>query len=260
MQATTQSSDGSVGEKSGENDVPMKVKILEATPAPERLACAAARGDYFDGYVGDEKFADLMSSVDGDTLEEKKRTLIKHLFRSGHFGPFEHPNVTIAVRGISRSCMAQLTRHRHASFDVQSMRYVDFSSDDPETEAVLPPSLRDAHHVSRETGLVELEGDRDEMREDYWEHVMDAFDLYNEMVDNGVPKEDARMVLPIGTRVNLTFTMNARAIMHLLDMRLPADAQHEIRELSNLVLEECKEWMPITFELYEEKSPNKLAP
>jgi len=66
------------------------------------------------------------------------------------------------------------------------------------------------------------------------------------------------MILPIGTKVNMTFTMNARSIMHLLDMRMKADAQHEIREFSNRVLDECKDWMPITFELYEEEFPNKI--
>jgi thymidylate synthase (FAD) len=58
----------------------------------------------------------------------------------------------------------------------------------------------------------------------------------------------------------MTFSMNARAIMHLLDMRLKADAQWEVRELSERVLEECLEWMPITFGKYAEKHPYKLAP
>lgn len=64
-------------------------------------------------------------------LEEKKRTLIVHLLQHGHYGPFEHPPATFAIEGMSRACMAQLTRHRHVSFDVQSMRYVAFDAVDP---------------------------------------------------------------------------------------------------------------------------------
>jgi thymidylate synthase (FAD) len=60
--------------------------------------------------------------------------------------------------------------------------------------------------------------------------------------------------------VNMTFTMNARALMHLLNMRMKGDAQWEVRELSESVLEAAKEWMPYTFERYEEKHPQPLSP
>ncbi|PSQ85867.1 MAG: hypothetical protein BRD42_07195 [Bacteroidetes bacterium QS_3_64_15] len=54
--------------------------------------------------------------------------------------------------------------------------------------------------------------------------------------------------------------MNARSIMHLVDMRLKPDAQWEIRELAEDVLEECSEWMPVAFDLYRDQHPNKLTP
>ncbi|MDY6819590.1 MAG: FAD-dependent thymidylate synthase [Halobacteriales archaeon] len=239
----------------------MQVEVLESTARPEELACRAARGDYSADWVGKENdFATVMDSVEGDTLEEKKETLIDHLMRSGHWGPFEHPTATFAVRGVSRTCMAQLTRHRHASFDVMSLRYVDLSGDDPLDERfAYPPSFEADETVSRE-GVEEIEmtpDERVELAEEVYAACMDA---YERLVDAGVPKEDARMLLPLGTKVNLTFSMNARSIMHLLDMRLKADAQWEIRELSRRVLEECKEWMPYTFERYEEQHPFKLAP
>lgn len=238
----------------------MRVELLDRTPNPEELVCRCARGDYSSDWVGrDRPFAELMEPVEGDTIEEKTETLLDHLMRSGHFGPFEHPHITFAVEGVSRACMAQLTRHRHASFDVMSMRYVDLTDADPRDRFVYPPTFDEDEVVSRE-GVEEVSMSVDEraaIADDVYRTCMEA---YRDLVDAGIPKEDARMLLPIGTKVNLTFSMNARALMHLFDMRLKADAQWEIRELSRRCLEEAKSWMPYTFERYEDQHPYKLAP
>lgn len=125
--------------------------------------------------------------------------------------------------------MAQLTRHRHASFDVMSLRYVDLSEEkSPNDRFVYPDSFTDEEVVSRE-GVEEIAlrpRERGEIADNVYETCRKA---YSDLVDAGVPKEDARMLLPIGTKVNLTFSKNARAVMHLLDMRLKADDQWEIR-------------------------------
>jgi thymidylate synthase (FAD) len=78
-----------------------------------------------------------------------------------------------------------------------------------------------------------------------------------------MPPEDARFVLPIGTEVNMVVSMNARMLMHVADMRAAADAQWEIREMTEGILELAKEWCPNTFEYYEEtmkNRKNRLAP
>lgn len=239
----------------------MQVELLEGTDDPEELVCRAARGDYSAEWVGSERpFRDVMEPVEGETTEDKVGTLLDHLMRSGHFGPFEHPQATFAVEGVSRACMAQLTRHRHASFDVMSLRYVDLSEDAALRERFLYPETFESDEVVSREGVETVEMAADErlaLAESVYGTCREA---YRELVAAGVPKEDARMLLPIGTKVNLTFSMNSRAVMHLLDMRLKADAQAEIRELSRRVLEECKEWMPYTFERYEERHPSKLTP
>lgn len=101
----------------------MEVAIVEATEEPEELVCKAARNDYMTEWVGEMAFEDVMASIDGDSLEEKKENLLIHLMRRAHFGPFEHPHATFSVTGVSRITMAQITRHRHATFDIQSLRY-----------------------------------------------------------------------------------------------------------------------------------------
>ncbi len=247
----------------------MKVELLEATDDPERLICQSARNDYMDAFVGDLTFEEVMETTDGDTLEAKQETLIQHLLDHGHFGPFEHPHATFAIEGVSRSCMAQLTRHRHVSFDVQSMRYVSFDDVDPENVrdgemVVIPPSATDPEWTGRNQKVGDIDEEDAERREEIFKDtIQDAVESYQELLELGMPPEDARFVLPIGTKVNIVMTMNARMLMHVADMRAAADAQWEIRGMTEEVLEIAKEWCPITFDHYEQEMKNRknrLAP
>ncbi|WP_340099097.1 FAD-dependent thymidylate synthase [Salinibaculum salinum] len=247
----------------------MEVQLLEATEDPERLICQGARNDYMSDFVGDLSFEETMGTTDGDTIEAKMETLIHHLLQHGHFGPFEHPHATFAIKGVSRSCMAQLTRHRHVSFDVQSMRYVSFDDVDPADVrdgemVVIPPSADDPDWVGRnqKTGDVSDE-DVAEREEIFKDAIENAVESYQDLLDLGMPPEDARFVLPIGTKVNIVMSMNARMLMHVADMRAAADAQWEIRQMTEDILDIAEEWCPITFEYYNEEMKNRknrLAP
>jgi len=247
----------------------MQVKLLEATSDPEETICTAARNDYMSEFVGEKSFEEILATVDGETVEDKKETLIGHLLKQGHFGPFEHPQATFAVKGISRSCMAQITRHRHASFDVQSMRYVSFDDVDPEEVAegemvVTPPSATDPEWVGRNQKGGSVDDETVEKREEIFrKSVARSVESYQELLDLGMPPEDARFVLPIGTEVNMVFSVNARMLMHVADMRAAADAQWEIREMTEEILALAADWCPLTFEYYEENMKNRknrLAP
>jgi thymidylate synthase (FAD) len=247
----------------------MEVTLLEATEDPEAVICRAARNDYMSEWVGELSFDEVMAEVEGESVEERRETLVGHLLSHGHYGPFEHPQATFGVKGISRSCMAQITRHRHVSFDVQSMRYVSFDDVDPaavrEGEmVVVPPSASDPEWVGRnqQVGAVDEEtaAERDAVFHDAVEGAVEA---YQDLLELGMPPEDARFVLPIGTKVNMVMSMNARMLMHVADMRAAADAQWEIRELTERVLDLAGEWCPITFDYYEEhmkNRKNRLAP
>jgi len=247
----------------------MEVTVLEATADPEDLLCKAARNDYSEGFVGEQSFETTMETVDGDTIEEQKETLIGHLLEHGHYGPFEHPQITFAVKGVSRSCMAQITRHRHVSFDVQSMRYVSFDEVDPEAVregemVVTPPSATDPDWVGRNQKTGQVDEETVEKRNEIFsDTVANAVESYQELLDLGMPPEDARFVLPIGTEVNIVMSMNARMLMHVADMRAAADAQWEIRQMTEEMLDLAAEWCPLTFAYYEENMKNRknrLAP
>ena len=247
----------------------MQVELLEATDDPERLICQGARNDYMGEFVGDLPFDEIMATIEGETVREKQETLIHRLLDHGHFGPFEHPHATFAIKGVSRSCMAQLTRHRHVSFDVQSMRYVAFDDVDPEAVregemVVIPPSATDPDWVGRNQQVGDVdEADVERRAEIFRDTIQTAVESYQDLLDLGMPPEDARFVLPIGTKVNIVMTLNARMLMHVADMRAAADAQWEIRRMTEQILDHAQEWCPITFDYYEAEMKhrkNRLAP
>ena len=211
----------------------MKVELQEdkSTSKPDNAVVCAARGDYLSKSLVGATIEDAMEGTD-----KTKEELIAGLLRSGHFGPFEHPKAYFFVEGISRVAMAQVTRHRHMSFDVQSQRYVDFSDKDP----VVPPSFEENYPGG-------VRGDA--ILEDWWE---DAVHRYELALEEGIPKEDARFFLPQATPVNLTFSANPRSLMHFFDLRNNAKAQWEAQDFAKQVLDECRSWAPLTFEGYEE--------
>lgn len=227
------------------------------SPEPEKAVCLAARNDYYSGYIQDDSFEDVMSAVKGDTIDAKKyRLLVDTLLRKEHYGPFEHAHFAVSIKGMSRVTMAQITRHRHLSFDIQSMRYVDFG----EADVATPKSLTDPNHFSREDGVVEIsDAKRVELFEKFEKSVEEDIELYEEMVEAGIPKEDARYKLPLGAKVNVVMSGNLRTFMHVLNMRGKANAQWEIRELTELISDELKDWCPLTYEYFDDKGPFKLG-
>ncbi|NIC00663.1 FAD-dependent thymidylate synthase [Halobacterium sp. R2-5] len=247
----------------------MRVRLLDATDDPEELICRGARNDYMSGWVAEQDFREVMDGVEGDDVEAQKANFLAKLLKRGHYGPFEHPSATFAIEGMSRSCMAQLTRHRHASFDVQSMRYVAFDDVDPaDVEdgemVVTPPSATDPDWIGRNQKNADVDDETVEKREEVFrKSVRQSVEDYQELLDLGMPPEDARFVLPIGTEVNVVVTLNPRSLMHIADMRAAADAQWEIRDLTEQLLDLAAEWCPHTFDYYEAEMKhrkNRLAP
>ncbi len=240
----------------------VRVRRGEATPDPERMVCRAARGDYMKTSPWTASFEEVMKPIKGATMEEKMENFIAQLMTAGHWGPFEHPSITFGIEGMSRVTLAQLTRHRLASFDIQSGRFVSLKGLTPE-DFVWPPSFTEPEVRAREGGVHEIALPREE-REALVRGVLEgALAAYRTLVEAGVPREDARYLLPTATPVNGTMTVNARSLMHVIAIRSFGDAQWEIRDLVAQMLAIAKEWMPITFRIYEERIMRKrgvLAP
>ena len=205
----------------------MKVIMLAHTPNPGKLAAAAARLCY----------SKLTPSEVYDGLtNEKVRKLLTDIRASGHMSPFEHAVFTFGVSGLSRVASHQLVRHRVASFSQQSQRYVSMK----ESAVVVPQSIA---------------SDPERLRL-YEEAADKATEYYNELVEMGVDKEDARFILPHGGNTNIIFTMNARELMHFFRLRLCHRAQWEIRELALKVLEQV---LPVAPEIFVGAGPACMA-
>ena len=190
----------------------MKVSVISATENPVEVISRAAGTCY------------------GKDNASKKR--METCYNSGHLSVFEHATVSFRIEGISRACMAQLTRHRLVSFCVESQRYcrIDVNGHD---WYVMPPAFPD-----------------DTEYDVYFPGVMyDAACEYQAALEAGIKPEDARYLLPEATKTNLVMTCNVRELFHILDMRMDKAAQWEIRDLAKAMYEACKginrEWREV---------------
>jgi len=232
----------------------MKVEIIQATPKPEEVITRAARNDY--GEDATAPYEEVVESVNGETIEDKKKTLLKHLITREHYGPLEHVHASFSIKGVSRVTMAQATRHRLLSWDIQSQRYCDFSDADFHT----PPSFEDPEHFTRDDGQVEIsERKQKEFKKTFEKQSKDAISVYNYLQIRGIPKEDARYVLPTAMKVDMVMSGNLRALLHVVNMRSKADVQHETKELAEGIANEIENWVPNTYEIIEDRMPLPLG-
>lgn len=184
--------------------------------------------------------------------------LIRHIINSGHTSTMEHINFTFTIEGVSRSLLAQLTRHRHFSYSVQSQRYVKFGSSDKAQGFgyIKPPSVKERNN----DGGYELDDNGDnyyvESTNVLFDQMMSVIqDMYDDLRSAGVPAEDARYILPNAATCNLVFTGNLRSLLEFYSKRNPnTHAQWEIQELAEMVKDEVIKVEPWTKSFFENKS------
>ncbi len=196
----------------------MDVRLLYHTPDPERAIAAAARLCY--APVGAAELLEQMT-------DEAVRRVLKTVITSGHLSTLEHASYTFAIDGVSRAMTHQLVRHRLASYNQQSQRYVSY--DDP--AFIVPPEI-DADPEKR-TAFIHACGD--------------AFMAYRAMLDAGVKPEDARYLLPNAMETKIVVTMNVRELLHFLELRCCKRAQWEIREVALEMLALAEPTAPYIF-------------
>jgi len=154
--------------------------------------------------------------------------LIRSVIRMGHHSTLEHASFQFAVEGVSRALTHQLVRHRLASYSQQSQRYVSQSG----FVRVTPPTIR--RHPAAEAVFNAA--------------MARAGEAYDELIRLGVPKEDARYVLPNAAETKIVISMNARALLHFFELRCCTRAQWEIRAMAYRMLREVKAVAPLLFE------------
>lgn len=227
---------------------------LSATERPQRLIYLALHNDYSESFSPDTDLAE-------DTCGQ---IVVKRLLdgNRGHYGCLEHPCLSLMLRADHNTIM-QLRTHRLATFDVQSMRYTGRRMEDLAGGEL---AIEDVFHV-RPPGLY-----RDRQGDPYHWSETQATDAaieclnsalrYTLMRRDGASEEHARAVLATGYYQNAVVSANLRSWLHMLDIRLKADAQLEMRELMHLVSLEVQRWAPEVYAWWHANRRGKalLAP
>ena len=220
----------------------MKVSLIAYTPNPEKTVAAAAKMCY--------AAADVDTVMEGLT-DEKVANFVDMLSEIGHESPIEHATFTFAIEGVSRALLAQITRHRIASYSVQSQRYVS----EKNFEYVLPPEI-DCVPEANEIFLNNMAKSHDDYLK-ISEILSDKY--YKEFIADGIDEkeakkkaqkkaiEDARFVLPNACDTKMIATFNARSLKNFFKHRCCNRAQWEIRELACEMLKLVKEVAPNLF-------------
>ena len=205
----------------------LKVDLIAHTPEPERVVAAAAKLCY--SAVGVDE---LMEGL----TPEKSAKFLNMLSNLGHASPTEHASFTFAIEGVSRALLAQITRHRIASYSVQSQRYVrldDFKfvvppevEADPESRARFLKAMEEeaAHYLSIAQALTQKH------EADFLAQGLSEKEAHSKA--EKMANEDARFVLPNACETKMVVTMNARSLNNFFSIRCCNRAQWEIRALA----------------------------
>lgn len=198
--------------------VDVKVCLLRHTYDPENLAALAAKLCYTDSDI--QGLNEKLSRLDVESFIEK-------IVRIGHHSVLEHVSFSFGVEGVSRALTHQLVRHRLASYSQKSQRFVKHTEG---FDYIMPESIS-THN----------------MGEKFEKLMKEISHLYAEMINAGIPGEDARYILPNACETKIIITMNARELLHFFRIRCCNRAQWEIRKMAEMMLEECVKVAPSIF-------------
>ncbi len=221
----------------------MKVQLIAHSENPEKIIACAAKLCY--------SSSSISQLYDGLT-DEKASSFVNMLSSLGHQSPIEHVTFTFGIEGVSRAFLAQMTRHRIASYSVQSQRYV---SEKEGFRFVTPPDiekdkqLSSLYQDSMKRALESYCALADKLTQKHKEELQKQ-GLSDEQARSKAEKmaiEDARFVLPNGCETKMVVTMNARSLMNFFELRCCTRAQWEIRAVANEMLRLVSKVAPTLF-------------
>jgi len=220
----------------------LQVELIQHTPDPERLVAAAAKLCYSQAGIDQ-----IVQGLDQPIIED----FLTMLGEIGHESPIEHITFTFGIAGVSRSLLAQLTRHRIASYSVRSQRYVNEEGFD----YIIPPEIESVP-AARELFLQAMEADQE-----YYEKLAALLaekhrqtyilegktEKEARQMAEKQANEDARFVLPNACETKIVVTMNARSLNNFFRQRCCNRAQWEIRALAIEMLKQVRKTAPVLF-------------
>lgn len=195
------------------------VKIINYSTNASALVASAGRISTTQGSAGE------IYQNSCDASEETNRNLIQKILSSGHKSVLEHVSVNLAFDNVSVFVEQFMIEFRLASFTVKSRRYVDFGKMGYYTPSFL---------------------EKPELLQKFRTHMDSLFKTYDELVDAGVPKEDARFVLPYCFKSNFYCTLNVRELEKVMTEMVSGRGKDypELVALGEQLYQQCKEILP----------------
>ena len=208
----------------------MKVQLITLTPDAEKNMAFVARVSNPNNQ-GNENFSGLL----------------KYCIKHQHWSVFEQAHMTLEIE-TTRAIAAQILRHRSFTFQEFSQRYAQ--SD--EIGEIDLPELRRQDIKNRQNSIDDLDKDVvDKLNRQMITLFSSAQALYNQMIESGVAKECARMVLPLCTPTRIYMTGSVRSWIHYIDLRSAHGTQKEHMEIAESCKDLFKEQFPIVSEALE---------
>ncbi len=203
----------------------LKVVLIRHTLSPEEAVALGAKLCY--------ARTDIASLTEKITRQNQE-AFIERLKNMGHESIFEHASFTFGIEGVSRVLLAQLTRHRIASFSVQSQRYVSYEDG---FGYIIPPRI-----AALGNDAVQKYHEQMSTMEGWYTEWQQALGASGESAN-----EDARFVLPNACETRVLMTMNVRELFHFFRLRMCNRAQWEIRDMATEMHRLCMDVAPALF-------------
>lgn len=191
----------------------------------------------------DETIAHKAAAICVDKYDTASKTNLDSAIASKHFSVLEHLPMTFLITDVSRALTHQLVRHRIASYSQQSQRYAKVHTNNMDW-FITPDSIKNSTYEFNICNTLSKTP-----KDIYIGAMKDIAEIYDKLIEAGIPKEDARMVLPNACYSKIVITDNARAFIEQCEKRLCHKAQWEIQEMFKQMREAIKEIYPTVYKL-----------
>lgn len=238
-------------------DSRFRVEVVSKTPNPQQTIYVGLHQCYSEGFALDDKLP---------SEEKSGEIAVRRLLKGGkgHFSPCELPQIVFNCGWFPHSTMQQIRTHRVGiSMPTQSMRYtgkriVAVADGNADVEDVFYWRPVGEYRDRQGKRYEYTEG----MRRLDLEWAVWACERYRIRIEEGFSEEHARGLIPFDVRQHWVISLNARSLMHLLDMRMQKSAQLEAQQLCELIYPHFEAWVPQVAEWYSQtrKWKPRLAP
>ena len=179
-----------------------------------------------------------------ETIEEGLDFLDRRIVQSGHHSVLEHINITVEII-CDRGILAEITRHRIASFSVESTRYCDYSKGKHGKEITV---IRPYFWEPEEHDCIAVREHKERLKMCWLNSMRQAEASYMALLNNGASAQEARSVLPNSLKTDIIMSTNLRSWRNFFEQRTEPGAHPQMREIARPMLDEFKRRVPLIFD------------